>query len=316
MKKITFILAAMPLAVLAGQASAQAMANARAAVGVQNRIANLEVRFNAGLGEGVFTNAERDAINRKLTELRDLERNYSANGLTVAERRTLQQRVTLVRNQIRVAGGSDWANQYGWSDAQLDAYADSTRDGRSDDYNRGSTNGDARYDRYGRANTNSGVVYDQQGRPMANGGLSDQYGRPVASGQTYGNSGQNQQAPRSADVGNVLGGVLGSVAGGGSGVGGVLGGVLGGGGGVSGVLGSVLGGGGGVGGILGSILGRGGLRTGEVVNGGLASVLGSAAGLGSQYRDNNNVYYRSDGERVYEIDARTNTVTRVYPVER
>ena len=302
MKKVGFILAAMPFAFLAGQASAQSMANAGGAVGVQNRIANLEARFNAGLGEGVFTNAERDAIDRRLTDLRNLERNYSSNGLTAAERRTLQQRITLVRNQIRVAGGPNWANQYGWSDAQLDTYADSTDNGRSDAYGRGSTNGDARYDRYGRPNTNSGVAYDQQGRPMASGGLSDQYGRPVASGESYGNGGANQQAPRGADVGNVIGGVLGSVAGGGSGVGGVLG--------------SVLGGGGGVGGILGSILGRGGLRPGEAVNGGLASVLGSAAGLGSQYRDNNNVYYRSDGERVYEIDARTNTVTRVYPVER
>ena len=316
MKKVHFLLAAMPLAVLAGQASAQSMANAGGAVGVQNRIANLEARFNAGLGEGVFTNLERDAIDRKLTDLRNLERNYSSNGLTAAERRTLQQRITLVRNQIRFAGGSDWANQYGWSDAQLDAYADSTGNRGSDAYSRGSSDRDGRYDQYGQASRSSGVVYDQQGRPMANGGLSDRYGRPVEGDSSYRNGGLNQQAPQSPGVGSVLGGVLGNVVGGGSGVGGVLGGVLGGGGGVGGVLGSVLGGGGGVGGILGSVLSRGGLRTGEVVNGGLASVLGSAAGLGTQYRDNNNVYYRSDGERVYEIDARTNTVTRVYPVER
>ena len=302
MKKVHFILAALPLAALAAQASAQNMANGGGAAGVQNRIANLEARFNTGLGEGVFTNLERDAIDRKLTKLRNLERNYSSNGLTAAERRILQQRIALVRNQIRVAGGSNWANQYGWSDAQLDTYADSTGNGRAGAYSRSRTDGEVRYDQYGRAITNSGAVYDQQGRPMANGGLSDQYGRPVASGGAYGNGGPSQQAPRNADVGNVLGGVLGSVVGGGSGMGGVFG--------------SVVGGGGGVGGILGSILGRGGLRTGEVVNGGLASVLGSAAGLGSQYRDNNNVYYRSDGERVYEIDARTNAVIRVYPVER
>ncbi len=37
-------------------------------------------------------------------------------------------------------------------------------------------------------------------------------------------------------------------------------------------------------------------------------------GFGSQYRDNNSVYYRSDGQRVYEIDARTNQVIRIHPV--
>jgi hypothetical protein len=71
-----------------------------------------------------------------------------------------------------------------------------------------------------------------------------------------------------------------------------------------------------VGGILGSILGRGGLRSGDVITSTIGNVLGSAAGYGSQYRDNGNTYYRSDGERVYEIDARTNTVNRVYPVQR
>lgn len=302
MKKVVFILAAMPLAALAGGASAQTMANPGGTVGVQNRIANLEARFDAGLGEGVFTNSERNAIDRKLTELRNLERTYSSNGLTAVERRTLQQRIRLVRDQIRVAGGPNWANQYSWTDAQLDTFESSTGNGSYNAYGRGTPNGDVRYDQYGRAIASSGVVYDQQGRPMANGGLSDQYGRPVANGGAYGNGGSNQQAPRSGVVGSVLGGVLGSVVGGGSGIGGLLG--------------SVVGGGRGVGGLLGSVLGRGGLRTGEVVTGGLASVLGSAVGLGSQYRDNNNVYYRSDGERVYEIDARTNTVIRVYPVQR
>jgi hypothetical protein len=35
-----------------------------------------------------------------------------------------------------------------------------------------------------------------------------------------------------------------------------------------------------------------------------------------QYRDNGNVYYRSDGRTIYGIDARTNTVVRVYPMNR
>lgn len=92
---------------------------------------------------------------------------------------------------------------------------------------------------------------------------------------------------------------------GGSGVGNILGGVL----------GSMMGGGGG-GGLLGSILGRGGLRTGDVITSTIGSVLGSAMGFGSRYRDNNSVYYWSDGQRVYEIDARTNQAIRIHPVRR
>ncbi len=118
------------------------------------------------------------------------------------------------------------------------------------------------------------------------------------------------------------GGVLGTVLGGGrstGGMGGVLGNVLVGGGGIGGVLGNVVGGsvlGGGAGGILGGILGRGGLRSGDVITDTIGGVLGGASGFGSQFRDTNNNYYRSDGQRVYEIDTRTNTVNRVIPLQR
>jgi hypothetical protein len=318
MKKFLLSLAALPLAALAAPASAQTMANADGAVGVQNRIANLEARFDAGLNAGVFTTVERNAIERQLTDLRALERSYSSNGLTLAERRTLQQRIRTVRNQLRSAGGTNWASGYGWSDAELDAYAGGSGAGAGyDDYGRQASNTAVTYDRYGRPIATNGTVYDQYGRPVAgNGVVYDRYGRPVASNGGYGQGGPYEPVSQSNGVGNVLGGVLGSVVGGGSGVGGVLGGVMGAGRGVGGVLGNVIGGGSGVGGILGSVLGRGGLRSGEVITGALGSVLGSAAGLGTQYRDNNSVYYRSDGQRVYEIDARTNTVIRVLPVQR
>lgn len=327
MKKLLLTLAALPMAAYAGAATAQNMANSGGAVGLQNRIANLEARYNAGVSAGVFTTGERSTLDRQLTELRSLERRYSSNGLTPAERRTLQQRIRTVRDQLRMAGGTGWAGGYGWSDNELDTYAGGSG-GAYDAYGRPSQQTGVTYDRYGRAVSTNGVVYDQYGRPVAtNGVVYDQYGRPVAGG--YGQGGPYEPVSQGSGVGNVLGGVLGSVVGGnsgvggvlgnviggGSGVGGVLGNVMGGGGAVGGVLGSVLGGGGAMGGILGSVLSRGGLRTGEVITGALGSVLGSAAGLNPRYRDSSNVYYRSDGQRVYEIDARTNTVIRVLPVQ-
>jgi hypothetical protein len=324
MKKLLLTFAALPMAVFAGQASAQVNANTNGAVTVQNRIANLESRFNAGLQAGAFTDSQRATIHRQLVELRAMERSYSYDGISESERRALQQRIRQVRDDLRRAGRTDWASRYNWSDSEFDAYGNAQANagvtydayGRPipnsgvvyDQYGRVVANQGVRYDAYGRPINNGGVVYDQYGRVVANRGVTydaygrpvpnngvvyDQYGRPVANGYGqsqgyYGQGGPYESTQQRSGVGNVIGNVIGSM----------------------------MGGGGGVGGLLGSILGRGGLRTGDVITSTIGSVLGGAMGFGSQYRDNNSVYYRSDGQRVYEIDARTNRVIRIHPVSR
>jgi hypothetical protein len=73
---------------------------------------------------------------------------------------------------------------------------------------------------------------------------------------------------------------------------------------------------GGIGGVLESVLGVGGncgLRVGQRVSGNLGSV---PYEYRNQYRDGNGVYYRSDGRQIYQIDARTQTVVRIYPMNR
>jgi hypothetical protein len=70
---------------------------------------------------------------------------------------------------------------------------------------------------------------------------------------------------------------------------------------------------GGIGGVVDSVLGRGGLRVGQRVSGGLYGV---PYEYQSRYRDGNGSYYRSDGRSIYQIDARTHTVIRVYPMSR
>jgi hypothetical protein len=129
--------------------------------------------------------------------------------------------------------------------------------------------------------------YANNGNAYGNNGVAyDQYGRPVANGY-YGQGGPYVPAPRSNGIGNVLGGVLGNVVGGG---------------------------GGGAGGILGSILGNGGLNVGTVITSVLGSALGNVpSNYSNQYQGNGQTYFRTDGQRVYEIDARTNTVVRVHP---
>lgn len=68
-----------------------------------------------------------------------------------------------------------------------------------------------------------------------------------------------------------------------------------------------------VGQILDRVTGNGGLRVGQRVSGDLGSV---PYAYRSQYRDSDNVYYRSDSRNIYQIDARTQTVVRVYSMNR
>ena len=68
-----------------------------------------------------------------------------------------------------------------------------------------------------------------------------------------------------------------------------------------------------VGQILDRVTGNGGLRVGQRVSGNLGSV---PYAYRSQYRDSDNVYYRSDDRNIYQIDARTQTVVRVYAMNR
>jgi len=77
---------------------------------------------------------------------------------------------------------------------------------------------------------------------------------------------------------------------------------------------------GGLGGLIDSIFGSGqsyddctGLTVGSRVSGSLGGV---PYEYRNQYRDGYGYYYRSDGRAIYQIDTRTNTVLRVYPMNR
>jgi hypothetical protein len=76
---------------------------------------------------------------------------------------------------------------------------------------------------------------------------------------------------------------------------------------------------------------RSGNRIGNVINGILGGGSSECAGIGqrapsnlgavpyelrNQFRDGNGILYRTDGQRVYQIDARTSTVLRVYSANR
>jgi hypothetical protein len=166
MKKLLLTLAALPAATMAVEASAQTNMHSDGAMGIQTRIANLEARLNAGAQARVFTQQEYANLSSQLRNLRNLERQYSANGLTTAERRQLQNRIRVLRDDLRMAGGNGWANRYGWTDRDLEMGAYGNAYGS--DYGNGYGNA------YGNAYGNSNVRTDQYGRPV------DQYGRVIA----------------------------------------------------------------------------------------------------------------------------------------
>ncbi len=68
-----------------------------------------------------------------------------------------------------------------------------------------------------------------------------------------------------------------------------------------------------VGQIIDRITGNGGLRVGQRAS---ADLGGVPYAYRTQYRDGNGVYYRSDGRQIYQIDARTQTVVRIYAMNR
>ncbi|HEX6375619.1 MAG TPA: hypothetical protein VFZ91_07845 [Allosphingosinicella sp.] len=244
MNKVLLSMAALgALAAAAPVAAQYANVNAGGTVGVSNRIAQLESRLQAGIQAGVIDRTEARMLRTELRQLRRLERQYSYNGLTQAERADLRQRLRDLRRDMRLADGGrfDRDNRYG---AWNDPYYDDGYAGRLDRNNDGWDDRDI--DRDGRIDDDG---YYGQGGP---------YEEP------YNYGCENR---------------------------------------------------GGIGGLIDGVLGRDncGLRVG-------ARATGNLYGLPSQYRyqfrDGNGVYYRTDGRSIYQIDARTNTVLRIYAMDR
>jgi hypothetical protein len=223
MKKLLLSMAAVGAIAAAAPAAAQSGyynndVRAGGAVGITNQIAQLDARLQAGINAGLIDRTEARELRMDLRDLRRLERQYSYNGLTQAERQDLRQRLRNLRQEIQVAdnGRFDRDNRFGsWDD----------RDWNNDGYNARGGPYEPAYD----------TACDTRG---------------------------------------------------------------------------------GIGGVIDSVLGREnchGLRVGSRATGNLYSV---PSQYRYQYRDGNGVYYRSDGRAIYQIDARSNTVLRVYPMDR
>lgn len=225
----------------AAQYGNQTNVNAQAGANIDMRIAQLETRLQAGLQSGAITQTEARSLRQQVRSLRQLERQYARNGLTVQERQDLQMRLRTLRQQFRMADGGGngrWAE----NDDQ-DGY-----------YGNGNGNGYA----YGNGKVNDGTY--------GNGGYANGTGGPFEEVR-----GCQAGSGTSRSNGGVLGNVLGSILGGGN--------------------------------------SNNCLEAGERASGNLTAL---PYELRNQFRDSNGIVYRTDGQRIYQIDVRTNTVLRVY----
>jgi hypothetical protein len=217
MNKLLLSMAAVGAIAVAAPAAAQNWSNPNAGggMGISNRIAQLDARVQAGIQSGDINRTEARTLRMQVRQLRDLERQYSYNGLTQSERQDLQQRLRTLRQDIRIAdnGRYDRDTRYSWDD---------------------------RYDNGG---------YTGQGGP---------YEQPY---DAYCDTSSRR----------------------------------------------------GIGGLIEGVLGRNNdncsLRVGSRVSSSLYAVPSQHR---YRFRDGNGVYYRSDGRNIYQIDARTQTVLRVY----
>ena len=77
--------------------------------GLENRIANLDQRLQAGISSGAIDRNEARGLRMEMRDLIRLEARYSADGLSVAERQELQGRIRTLRQNLQTAdnGGYD-----------------------------------------------------------------------------------------------------------------------------------------------------------------------------------------------------------------
>ena len=216
MNKILLSMAAVGAIAVAAPAASQGWnANAGGAMGISNRIAQLDARLSAGIQTGEINRSEARSLRLQVRQLQRLERQYSYNGLTQAERQDLQQRLRTLRQDIRIADNG-------------------------------------RYDRDSR--------YGRWDDPYYNNDVYTGRGGPYEDGYCDTNRG-------------------------------------------------------GIGGLIDGVLGRNDncdLRVGARAYGNLYSV---PSQYRYRFRDGNGVYYRSDGRNIYQIDARSQTVLRVYDID-
>jgi hypothetical protein len=322
MRKILMTMAAVSALSIGVPAAAQ-----NGVVNVRARIQNLETRLDAGIRTRAITRREAMPLRSRLVQLTQLERQYAVGGFNGRETADLQQRIQMLRRDIRIAEGAAVENRYDRNrdgiddryDRNADGYDDRydrNRDGDDDRYDRNNDGNDDRYDRNGdnrddRYDANRDGYDDRYDRnrdriddryDTNRDGVDDRYdsNRDGWDDRDMNRDGRwdvdsrydvNRDGYDDRDMNR------------------------------DGRWDDDLGSryqyegnrGGVIGQVIDSITGGGMLRVGQRASADL-DVLPYA--YRDRYRDGDGTYYRTDGRAIYQIDVRTNAVVRVYPMNR
>ena len=243
------------------------------------RVQQLRIDIQTGAQRGTLSRQEAVRLDQQAIQLIQIERQYSRNGLSGRERGDLMQRLNNLRQQIRYAERTG-NGRYDRDDRFGDRDG---RFGRNDRWEDDRRDRDGRYDRNGRWEDRNDRYEDRDRR------WNERTGRWEDRDDRYEDRDRrwNERTGRWEDRDDRY---------------------------------------edrdrryepqqrGGIGGIIGSILGvNTGLRVGQRATGNL---YGLPYEYRNRFRDGNGVYYRTDGRMIYQIDARTDTVVRIYAMNR
>jgi hypothetical protein len=248
---------------------------------VQIRVDQLQTQLQAGVQSGAITRAEAIPLREQLRALTRLERLYSPGGINGRERGDLQRRSVALRQDIRSAartGDDRYGRDNGYD--RDDRYGGNTADERYDRDNDGwddrDSNRDGRRDVDARYDTNRDGWDD---RDSNRDGRWDVDARNDVNRDGWDDRDMDRDGRWDDEDGYGAPSTTEN----------------------RGVIGQ----------IIDRVTGNGGLRVGQQASANLGAV---PSQYRTRYRDGNGAYFRSDGRQIYEIDARTHVVARIYPM--
>lgn len=286
MKTIIIALAATTALAGAAPAAAQYRANSN----IELRTDQLQAQLQAGVRSGGITRSEAMPLREQLRQLNRLERQYAQGGFSFQERADLQNRMVYLRQGIHAAARNN-VGRYDRDDGyQSDGYGRDCPPGLEKKNNGclppGQVGRDGRWDNDDRWNSRDRMDRNRDGfddRDLNRDGRIDDREWRLAEESHGGDRYEDRHDDRYEDryddrYQNNAGR-------------------------------------GGIGGVIDNLLGRGTLQVGQRVTAN-ARLGGVPYEYQSRYRDGGGVYYRSDGRNIYQIDARTDTVVRIYSMNR
>jgi hypothetical protein len=265
------------LASTAAFAAAMPAAAQTAHGSMQFRTDQLRTQLQAGVQSGAITRAEAMPLRQELRQLSDLERRYAAGGVNGRERADLQNRTATLRQGIRMAAST--------GNSRYDRDDDRWSDGRDCPPGlEGRNNGCLPPGQVGRENPDGRWDDDRSDRQWTDrnrDGYDDRdlnHDRRIDDREVQIADRRDDDRYQREEDRYEDGNRRG-----------------------------------GIGGVIDNVLGGGGLRVGQRVSGNLGPV---PTAYRDEFRDGNGSYYRSDGQRIYRIDASTQTVVRVHSMNR